>query len=155
MPEIALYGRSDGLLEPRYDKGSDFVKERSGKLMVAKIDANVRTSLQNRYLWGWIYNKQICQKLSDAGVTLNDMPWTKDLLHAVFKEKFLVEGEIEFNGQILKVYESTASMGRKRFTEYVDEQIKPFVWGLWEISIDPPNEGYWREVFREISSENN
>jgi len=99
-----------------------------------------------------VYTRQIVKKLGDAGITLHGMPWTKDTLHAAFQNAFLIECEFEFNGLDQKVYESTANMGKKRFAEYIDEQIKPFVYELWNIHIDEPShdDEFWREVLREI-----
>ncbi len=150
MTEIALYGREDGLLEPRYDKGMDFIKERAGKLLIGQFAADTRSNLQNRFLNGWVYSRQICTKLNDAGIMVSGIPWTRDILHAVFQDQFLVKFEIKVDAMDVKVYESTADMSKKRFSRYIDDQIRPFVYETWEITVDDPNEGYWLEVMREI-----
>jgi len=154
MTEIALYGRTDGLFEPRTDKGIEISKKNAGKLVIGSLEVVGRSKLQNRYLNGWVYTKQIVKKLNDSGQSINGVPWTRDILHAVFQDQFLVKFECVVEGRDMgidvKVYESTAAMSKKRFTEYINEQITPFVWEMWEISIDDPREGYWREVMREI-----
>lgn len=149
MPEIALYGREDGLFEPRTDKGLEFVKDRAGKMVLAKISANTRSDLQNRYLWGWVYYNQICRKLKDAGITVNGFPWTKDTLHAAFQSCFLIENTFYFADKVNIVFESTSKMSSKRFTEYLKD-IKEFVFDTWEITIDDPRDGMWLEIMREI-----
>jgi len=153
MADMALYARADGLLEPRATKSIEFVKQNAGKLLIADISANIRTSLQNRYLNGWIYTKQICDKLNAAGI-MNPVGamWTRNTIHAVMQDSFLLKEEFLHNGRHVKIYESTADMSRARFTNYIKEQITPFVYSLWEIHIEDPKEGYWREILNEINS---
>lgn len=153
MADMALYARSDGLLEPRANKSIDFVKENAGRMMIADISANIRTSLQNRYLNGWVYTKQICDKLNEAGI-MNPVGamWTRNTIHAVMQDSFLLKEEFIFQGKHTKIYESTADMSRKRFTNYIKEQITPYVYSLWEIHIEDPREGYWLEILNEINS---
>lgn len=151
MTDMALYCRSDGLLEPRAEKAIEFVKGNSSRMIIADIAADTRSSLQNRYLNGWIYTKQICRKLEEAGITMpNGAPWTRDTFHAAMQNCFLVKQEFLLDGMHHKVYESTADMSRKRFSEYTNEEVKPFVWNMWEITVDEPNDGYWAEVYKEM-----
>lgn len=151
MTQVALYATPEGNFQPRHPKAVELCKANAGKLFVVDIAADVRTSLQNRYLNGWVYTKQICQKLNDAGITnpVGGM-WTRDMIHAVMQESFLVKFEFLQNGRHIKVFESTADMSRKRFCKYVDEQIKPFVSSMWCIEIEDPREGFWMEVYSEI-----
>lgn len=151
MTDMALYARADGMLEPRALKAIEFVKANAGRLIPAKILSNIRTDLQNKYLNSWVYKHQICAKLNDAGI-LNPVGamWTRDTIHAVMQDQFLVLEEFLLNGKHHKVYESTADMSRKRFTEYINNEIKPFVYSMWEIHIEEPPTGYWREVLNEI-----
>lgn len=149
VADMALYCRNDGLFEPRADKAIEFVKGNAGRMLIADIAQDTRSSLQNRYLNGWIYTKQLCKKLNDAGITLSGAPWTRDTLHAAMQDCFLVKQEFLLNGRHHKVYESTASMSRKRFAEYVD-QLTQFAWGMWQIRVESPDEGYWLEVMKEM-----
>jgi hypothetical protein len=151
MADMALYCRTDGLLEPRSEKSLEWVKSQKGQMIIADIAADTRSSLQNRFLNGWVYCKQVVRKLNEAGLLMpSGHPWTRDTIHAAFQDCFLVKSEFLLNGRHHKVYESTASMSRKRFSEYIDDEIKPFCWDMWEITIDDPNEGYWLEVMKEM-----
>lgn len=151
MADMALYARADGMLEPRAAKSVEFIKANAGKMIIADIAHDTRSSLQNRYLNGWIYVKQICEKLTQAGImSPAGGPWTRDSIHAAFQDCFLVKSEYLLKGRHIKVYESTATMSKKRFCEYTKEQIEPFVLDMWEIRIEDPREGYWLEVMREM-----
>ena len=150
MGDMALYAREDGLLEPRAPKAVEFVKEQAGNMLIADISHNTRTSLQNKFLNGWVYTNQIVNKLKEAGIQFNGIPWTRDSIHAVMQDNFLVKEEFILKGKHIKVYESTASMSRKRFVEYINDEIKPFVRDMWSIEISDPREGFYEELLREI-----
>jgi hypothetical protein len=151
VSDVALYARADGLYEPRHPKAIEICKANAGNMVIADIAANTRSALQNRYLNGWIYTKQICAKLNEAGI-LNPVGaiWTRNVLHAMFQEAFLVKEEFLHKGRHIKIYESTADMSRKRFCEYTKEQIAPLVHSYWEIHIDDPKDGFYQELYREI-----
>ena len=150
MTEMALYPRADGLLEPRAQKAIDFVKSKAGGMIVVDVAIDTRSSLQNRFLNGWIYTKQVCDKLKEAGIAMpGGAPWTRDSFHAAMQDCFLVKSEFLLNGRHHKVYESTASMSKKRFSEYC-QQITEFVFDMWEIRVEDPREGYWRELMEEM-----
>lgn len=146
-----LYARHDGLYEPRHPKAIEICKANAGKGVIANINSDFRTSLQNRYLNGWIYTKQICRKLNEAGIT-NPVGaiWTRNNIHAVMQESFLILEEFLLNGKHIKVYESTADMSRKRLTEYVNDEIKPLCSSMWNIEIDDPREGFYLDLYNEI-----
>lgn len=149
--DMALYCRADGLLEPRAQKAVDWVKsQRPGQVIIAEVLQDVRSSLQNRYLNGWVYTKQIADQLRDSGQTLNGIPWTRDSIHAAMQDCFLVKQEFLLKGRHHKVYESTATMSKKRFTDYIDNQIKPFWLEGFGIHIMSPQEGYWWEIYNEV-----
>ncbi len=151
MADVALYARADGLYEPRHPKAIEICKSNAGRMVIADIAADTRSSLQNRYLNGWVYSKQICNKLNDAGImTPVNSIWTRDMIHSVMQDQFLVKFEFLQAGRHIKVYESTADMSRKRFCQYIDAQIKPLVGSMWQIEIDDPREGFWLEVYQEI-----
>lgn len=152
MGEVALYARADGLFEPRHPKAVELCKANAGKMFIADISMEPRTALQGRYLNGWIYRRQICAKLNEAGITgPGGVMWTRDLIHEVMQEQFLVIYEFEFMGKIHKRYESTAKMSKKRFSQYINDQVRPFVWSLWEIQVDDPRQGFYWELYRELS----
>lgn len=154
MPEIALYARADGLCEPRSNKGLQFMKDNSGCMMILQISDNPRTSLMNRYLNGWIYTKQICGKLNEAGIPSPAGPWTRDIIHAAMQDCFLVKEEFLLKGRHHKIYESTATMSRKRFTEYCKE-ISEFAHEMWDITIEDPrqDDGIFYEMWSQIKPE--
>ena len=150
MPEIALYARADGLCEPRSNKGLQFMKDNAGCMMLLQVSSEPRTSLQNRFLNGWIYTRQICGKLKEAGISGPSGPWTRDSIHAAMQDCFLVKEEFLLKGRHHKIYESTASMSRKRFTEYCKE-VSEFALEMWGITVDMPNKG--DDVFYEMWSQ--
>jgi hypothetical protein len=149
MADMALYARDDGLLEPRAQKSVAFVKSNAGKLIIADISANTRTSLQNRFLNGWIYTKQIADKLNNAGLSLGGSPWARNSVHAAMQSCFLVKETFLMFGIEHTIYESTADMSKARFTEYI-KQVSDFVYGQWEITVEDPKEGYWLEIYNEV-----
>jgi hypothetical protein len=149
---MALYTRTDGLLEPRNTRAWEWVqKQPAGALVLANITADRRNSLQNRYLNGWVY-KWAVQGLSEAGHSIHGQPWTRDRFHAAMQACFLVVDEFELNGQAHHVYESTGDMSRKRFAEYCD-QVKAFVYDAWGVVIPEPEDDFYRELLREINRE--
>lgn len=151
MGDVVLYAREDGLFEPKHPKAIQMVKDNAGKMFIANITAEPRTGLQNRFLNGWVYTKQICAKLNDAGI-MNPVGgiWTRDIIHCMMQDMFLVKQEFLHNGRHVKVYESTADMSRKRFCKYIDEQIKPLVSSMWEIEIENPRDGIFMEIYKEM-----
>lgn len=151
MGDVALYARADGLFEPRHPKAQELCRSNAGKLFIADISANTRSSLQNRYLNGWVYTNQICEKLNDAGI-MNPVGaiWTRNVIHGVMQDSFLVLEEFLLNGKHIKIYESTSTMSRKRFCQYKDAQIQPLVSSMWQIEIEEPRDGFYLEVYQEI-----
>lgn len=151
MPEIALYARNDGLCEPRSAKGVEYMKKNAGAMMILQVTENPRTLLQNRFLNGWIYTRQICEKLNEAGISSPCGPWTRDSLHAAMQDCFLVQYEYLFKGRHIKVYESTSTMSRKRFTEYC-KQVSEFVFEQWGITVEDPrqDDGIFYEMWSQI-----
>ncbi len=157
MTDMALYPRADGLLEPRSPKAIAWVRDKSkiGRMIVVDVAMDTRSALQNRYLNGWVYTKQICKKLEEAGIAMpGGAPWTRDTIHAAMQDCFLVKQEYLLNGRHHKVYESTATMGKKRFSEYC-QQISNFVFEMWGVRVEDPREGYWLELMREMQDGSN
>ncbi|WP_444946431.1 recombination protein NinB [Microbulbifer sp. VTAC004] len=113
-----------------------------------------RTDLQNRFLNGWIY-KNIAQQLEDAGIVIScddgtEIPYTRDVLHKwVFGKKFRVIREYQIKGRTFYEFESTATMNRARFSEYV-EQVRGFVYQYWNITIPDPVSGYFKTLMEEL-----
>lgn len=97
-----------------------------------------RTQLQNRYLWGWIYSN-IDGQLEAAGIVIQcddgrEVPYTKDILHEIFKRKFLVIGVLEAKGKSLELYRSTTELSTVEFCDYV-RKVEQFVWQFWQITV--------------------
>jgi hypothetical protein len=151
MPEIALYARQDGLFEPRSEKGRKYTSDHAGSMFILHVTDSPRTALQNRFLNGFIYVKQICNKLNEAGIKSPCGPWTRDILHAAMQECFLIKEEYLMKGKHIKVYESTADMSRKRFTEYC-KQVSEFAHEMWGITVEDPNkdDGIFYEMWSQI-----
>lgn len=101
-----------------------------------------RTDLQNRFLWGWVYG-QLVQQLEDRGVVIRceddrEIPYTKDILHEIFKTKFLCKANITTKkGNQLILYYSTTELTTKQFSDYV-EKIKQLAFQFWNIEIPEP-----------------
>ena len=149
--KIAVRMRADGLIEPNSDKGMDWVKsQKPGSLATFEAPGDLRTDTQNRYMWGWVY-KNAAQLLNDAGHSIVGNMWTKDLLHAAMRECFLIKDELwckEIN-QYIKIYESTSDLGKKEFSNYM-QNIKEFCHTNYDICIPEPEDGYWLEVYKEL-----
>lgn len=117
-----------------------------------KFMADTRTDQMNRYLWGWLY-RQIEKALNDAGIVIPDddgteYPYTKDLLHEMFKEMFLCRATIKRGDKERKLCWSTRELAksplahengdeRPSFKTYVD-QIQQFASQYWHIEIPEP-----------------
>ena len=117
-----------------------------------KFVEDSRTDQMNRYLWGWLY-RQTEKALSDAGYTVQsdddtEYPYTKDLLHEMFKDMFLCKATIKRGDRERKLCWSTRDLAksdtayengdeRPSFKSYV-EQIKQFVSQYWGIEIPEP-----------------
>lgn len=114
-----------------------------------------RNDLQNRYLWGWLY-LNIEQQLDAGGIVITDdagreYPYTKDLLHEMFKEMFLCYGEIVRTNPVTgerrtrKLCYSTTELVKHAKSEEQEKRcfsvyvncIKRFVWDYWQIQIPP------------------
>lgn len=116
-----------------------------------------RTQLQNAFLWGWIYS-QIAQQLEEGGIEIqlengSTQPYTKDILHELFKRRFLKRGEItNEHGRTLELYGSTTDLSRGEFSDYIT-RVKHFVYGLWRIDVAEPERGIWHSYWQSIQNE--
>lgn len=100
-----------------------------------------RTKLQNSFLWGWIYAR-LEAALAEAGIVIpcddgTEHPYTKDVLHEIFKRKFLILGVIESKGRSLELYRSTTELTTAEFCDFV-RSVRQFAWQFWEIQIPAP-----------------
>ena len=100
-----------------------------------------RTKLQNSFLWGWIYTR-LEAVLAEAGIVIpcddgTEHPYTKDVLHEIFKRKFLVVGVVESKGRSLELYRSTTELTTAEFCDFV-RSVRQFAWQFWEIQIPEP-----------------
>lgn len=117
-----------------------------------------RTALQNSFLWGWIYT-QLAEKLADAGIVIpcddgTEHPYTKDVLHEIFKRKFLVIGVVESKGRSLELYRSSTELSTAEFCDFVRD-VRQFAWQFWGIQIPEPVGRYrndWESWLREAES---
>jgi hypothetical protein len=112
-----------------------------------------RSVLANAFLWGWVYD-QIATKLGDAGLVIHcddgtEHPYTAEILHEIFKQKFLAIGSIEAKGRSLTLYKSTTKLTKPEFSEFI-EDVRGFVYQFWEITVQDPREGYWETILQEL-----
>jgi len=134
-------------------------------MLVISVYEEKRTELQNRYLWGWLY-LNIAVQLEDAGIVITsddllEYPYDKDLLHAIFQEKFLCYATIKRGSKERKLCYSTTCLLKspkegeeaRCFSTYVDN-IKRFVYQMWEIHIPPTNSEEMMMLEMEMSETN-
>lgn len=112
-----------------------------GKMVQVKDKLPTRSQLQNRFYFGWVL-ASIESQLEAGGIVINcddgrEVPYTKEILHEIFKRKFLVVGVLEAKGKSLELYESTTKLNTKRFCEFV-EKVQKFVFQFWQITVPPP-----------------
>lgn len=151
--QLILAPRSDGLLEPISDEALRFIKSQPPKPCVWELMRDRRTDNQNRYLNGWFYRKA-CELLNEAGYTVGGFTWTRDRLHTVCQQLFLVVEELPLtDGRISYRYESTAKMSKKRLTDYIDNQVSPWLLNDYEIAVPPPADEYYTALYRELYGE--
>lgn len=144
-------------------------EDKSPWLVEAKPYAVTRTERQNRYLWGWLY-RNIASQLDDAGIVIQsddgrEFPYTKDLLHEIFKEEFLCYAEITRTNpktgetKTRKLCYSTADLvkhsktdedEKRCFATYV-QNIKNFCRQVWGIEIPPTYNEELLELDREAA----
>jgi hypothetical protein len=72
-------------------------------------EQDIRTNSQNRYYFGVVI-RTITDHTGDD----------KDSMHEYLKGRFGLYKEVEVQGNLVKVYKSTASMTKPEFTEYID-----------------------------------
>ena len=119
-------------------RGLDLSKPKTVKI---SDKAPTRTQLQNRYLWGWVY-ASIESQLEGGGIVIHcddgrEIPYTKDILHEIFKRKFLIAGVIESRGKSLEMYRSTTELNTREFCDYVGN-VEKFAYQFWGITVPPP-----------------
>lgn len=126
---------------------------KKGFYVQIKEGALNRSTLQNAYLWGWVY-VQIVDQLDSAGHVIptkdGEHPYTKDILHEIFRTKFLQVGEIEAtNGKTLPIYKSTTKLTKAEFSEYVDN-VQKFAYQFWRVTVPVPNRGQWHDYYQQL-----
>lgn len=119
-------------------RGLDLSKPKAVKI---EDKLPTRTQLQNRYLWGWIY-ASIESQLEAGGIVIQcddgrEVPYTKEILHEIFKRKFLVIGVLEAKGKSLELYRSTTELKTIEFCEFV-RKVEQFAHQFWKITIPQP-----------------
>ncbi|WP_299940898.1 recombination protein NinB [uncultured Microbulbifer sp.] len=132
------------------------LKPSADKPMAVKVGPfkATRSTLQNRFLWGWVYS-EISRQLDEAGIVIpcddgTEHPYTKDVLHEVFKQKFLAIGSIEAKGKSIILYGSTAKLTKKKFSEYL-ENVRRFAFDFWGITVVDPYVGQYKAIWGELS----
>lgn len=117
------------------------------------------TSAQRKLMWGWYY-KYLSDALDEAGITVPDdqgheYPYSKDLLHEILKDMFLVKTEITRQGKTRKLHWSLMELPKSgtgtlkpSFSEYLDK-VKNFSREYFNIDIPDPIDEYWRSYFNE------
>ena len=116
-----------------------------------------RSDLQNRYYWGWVL-AQIEQELENRGIVIvceddREVPYTKDLLHEIFKTKLLTKEVINTTSKTgesreLILYYSTTELSSAQFSDYV-ERVRNFVWQFWKFNVPDPV-GYYDQLAKEL-----
>lgn len=137
-------------------KAVDSIKPSSEQPMAVKIQPFKlkRTDLQNRYMWGWVY-KQISRTLEDRGIVIRceddrEIPYTADVLHEIFKSKFLIKEVVETTGgRTLTLYKSTTDLNTTQFSQYITE-IKAFVYQFWKFAVPEPQDGVYKQYAKEL-----
>ncbi|MEW5248898.1 recombination protein NinB [Microbulbifer sp. 2201CG32-9] len=132
------------------------LKPDSEKPMAVRVEPfrATRSTLQNRFLWGWVY-AEIARQLDEAGIVIpcddgREHPYTKELLHEIFKQKFLAIGSIEAKGKSITLYGSTTKLTKKKFSEYL-EDVRRFVFDFWHITVTDPYAGEYKAIWGELS----
>ena len=122
-----------------------------------------RSELQNKYLWGWCY-RYIADKLEEAGIVIplddgREYPYNADMLHEIFKDKFLCYDIIVVKGRERKLCYSTTQLlmkpkpgdEQRGFRTYVTN-IKQFAIQCWGIDVPPTYNEDYRQLERDLSS---
>lgn len=119
-----------------------------------------RTILANSYLHGWIYRKQLMQKLNDAGLGITDeksgeyFEWDVDLLKAYFTAPYFqdkIEGNkhIVVNGKPFRKPFHPSNLNAKKFGLYCD-LVKDFACQKWGLVVEEPKGGKYREMYDQL-----
>ena len=68
-------------------------------------------------------------QLELGGIVINtetgEVPYTKEILHEIFKRKYLVKQVIETKKKSIEIYSSTTDLSTKEFVEFC-ENVKKF-----------------------------
>ena len=96
---------------------------------------NKRSSQQNRYLWGCVY-EYVLQGLKDAGF---DAVQTKEDCHMICKNLFLKIQKPDKDGVVLEIFRSTSSLSKTEMMEYID-RVCQWAAEYLNVAIPLPNE---------------
>ena len=114
-----------------------------------------RSDLQNRYLHGWIFRKQLATKLFNAGITAEEgAEFTVPRLKILFKHPFFADQIVEpvyfkVNGVEYREEFHPSDLPRDKFAKYCDL----ICWAAaerWGIEVEPPMSGHWRQIYEEL-----
>ena len=114
-----------------------------------------KSASQRAYLWGWVY-AQTARILDERGIAFPlvsgyERPATKDILHAMGQEAFLICGQIKKkDGSLVNMYTSTESLSKRDYWAYT-ENFTRLVYQVWGVTIPlPPADSYYDQLLKEI-----
>lgn len=102
---------------------------------------SVRTSEQNRYLWGVVYPCML-EGLQDAGWELTDVEEVHEYMKSVFLGRKVLNRS---TGEVLSLGESTRDLSRAEFVAYV-EKLREFSSEYLHVCIPSSDEEGIREL---------
>lgn len=120
-----------------------------------------RTSLQNRFLHGWIFRKQIMKKLTDSGQFVrmpdgSEVEYDVDVLKEIFKADCIIEKVIEIkrfigpDGAECKIEPHPSGFKAHEFAKYC-ELVMDYAQLWYGIEVEPPVSGYWLALYKEMT----
>lgn len=112
-----------------------------------KIARKTRSSEQNRYLWGVVY-EHILRGLIEAGYDVPDSEEGKEIVHNFCKERFLPKIEIEKKEQpenFFTITGSTTNLDTAAFFDYT-EKIIHFAAEYLGVAIPEPSRATFDDV---------
>lgn len=136
-------------------------KDRLSLEVVVRQYKKDRSDLQNNYLHGWIFRRQIMAKLNESGrmIILEDgteKEWNVDDLKAFFKMPFIIDQVHDRKfffaaGQEIQEEIHPSKWSTEKFSKYCD-LVCQYAYDVFEIDVEPPISGYWLSIMREMES---
>ncbi len=140
-----------------------FVKAWFGKFpleVIVRAYIRNRTDLQNRFLHGWIFRKQIMKELNDSGqqIMLPDgemAEYDVDILKEIFKQDCIIEKIVEIkrfygpDGTLQKVDVKPSQFNTADFAKYCD-LVMYYAQEWYGVYVEPPTSGHWLAIYEEM-----